>query len=499
MGRYNRIDTKPTKTTTYEGGEAYTKSVEDEWTNMLFSFILQNNADGFYESVDQKESRFVDLTKVIVEKYGPSFVANAAVFTRNELGLRTISELLAAYLNSYSFEDKRRFYRSYFRRPDGVGEVFSAVDYLGGKRSHALVRGACDYLSSLDEYQLGKYKLTKHKYNMFDLINITHANSVAIDKYKRGMLAAPDTWEVSVGSAESKEARDAEWIRLVTEEKLGYLALLRNLRNILNTDGISESWIEEILIPQITNPDKIEKSMVFPYQIYTAWKALKIRLICPIELEKALSDAFKIAAKVSTPELPGKNVIVLDISGSMLSPYSANSLLTIKEVSAVYAAALYLSDNDFDLIKFGTNAKFCSYSKIMNVFNFIEAYCDDEYLGCGTKMSKVFDLINTRVKEEGVESGRYSRMFVFSDMQVADGRNTFQSGCSVREKFSEYSVEVGPCHLFSFDLGNYPSQLVSQNSNISYITTVSNKIFEIVQYLDKPDKSLIDIIKDYRY
>ena len=42
MGRYNHIDTKPTKTTTYEGGEAYTKSVEDEWTNMLFSFILQN-------------------------------------------------------------------------------------------------------------------------------------------------------------------------------------------------------------------------------------------------------------------------------------------------------------------------------------------------------------------------------------------------------------------------------------------------------------------------
>ena len=44
-----------------------------------------------------------------------------------------------------------------------------------------------------------------------------------------GELATPDTWEAALSSGADK--REA-WERLLREEKLGALALLRNLRNM---------------------------------------------------------------------------------------------------------------------------------------------------------------------------------------------------------------------------------------------------------------------------
>lgn len=495
MGKFNTIDTNPTKVETHEGGTAYLKSIENEWTNMLFSFVLQAGNDSFYETVDDKENRFVELTDEIISKYGPQFAAKAAVFTRNELGLRSVSELLAALLNKENFEGKRKFYADYFKRPDGVGEVFAAVDYLGMKKSHALIRGCGDYLSGLSEYQIGKYKMSKRKYNMFDLINLTHANSEAIDKYKRGTLASPDTWEVAISTAEDEDSRSQEWIRLVTEEKLGYLALIRNLRNILNADGVTESWVKEVLIPQITNKDKILKSLTFPYQIYVAYLAVKDS--CPFEVMVALSDAFKISALSTMPSLPGNNVIVVDVSGSMNDPYSTNSQLSIVEVSAVYAVALYLSNNKFDMIKFGSQAMQVEYPKLTNVFSLIDKFSLNEALGYGTEINPVFDILDKNASKETC----YDRIFIFSDMQVMAGANSWFTSDknTANSRFESYAKMSPNAHVYSFDLGNYRSQLVSNHSKISYVTTVSNKIFEIIQYLDNPEKSLIDVIKDYNY
>ena len=171
MSKFNATKSS-NRTTTYEGGLAYRKDVDNEWINFLFASLMQ---DGYYESSQTQQKRYVELTREMIEKRGANFVAKAAHFARNELGMRSISELTAAILNSYQFEGKRDFYRKYFRRPDGVAEVFGAIDMLGDKRSHALVRGAGDYLSTLDDYQIGKYRMNDKTYNMYDLINITHA------------------------------------------------------------------------------------------------------------------------------------------------------------------------------------------------------------------------------------------------------------------------------------------------------------------------------------
>ena len=62
----------------------------------------------------------------------------------------------------------------------------------------------------------------------------------ALSKLVRGELAPAQTWETKLtqaGDAETAEqvaaAKSQAWGQLVRERKLGYLALLRNVRNVL--------------------------------------------------------------------------------------------------------------------------------------------------------------------------------------------------------------------------------------------------------------------------
>lgn len=485
MSRFNAKST-PAMAESYEGAELYEKSLEEEWVNFIFSSLMQ---DGFYESADEQMERYTDLTKRMIEKYGPVFAAKAACFSRNELGLRSISEYTAAILNDYKFDTKREFFRNYFRRPDGVAEVFAAIQSLGSKRSHALVRGAGDYLSSLGEYQISKYKMSGKEFNLFDLINITHAHSAAIDAYKNDILGDADTWENRISNAGSKEKRDENWRDMVESRKLGYLALIRNLNNIIEA-APSIEWMEEYVCPQLTNEISIKKSLVFPYQIFTAYKFLKHPPMCVMS---ALDKAFRISV-ANMPKLDGSTAIILDVSGSMETPISEKSLVSIKEAGAVYAAAILYANPDSCFVKFGNTAKLMKVSFKSNMFDLIDSMQDNSGCGYGT------DVIPAIEKLE--ETGKsFKRVFLISDMQVIrESRNIWGwGGASPVATVNAYLGHHSETHIYSFDLGNYHTQIANPKSGrITLLTSLSEKVFDMIR-LREQGTSLIDIINNYSY
>lgn len=478
MSKFNKT-AKTEKVESYEGGKIYAKNPVEDWLNFLMSSYLENQ---FYESADKQMNRYMDLTREVAQKYGWEFVAKSAFFSRQELGMRSISEFTAAILNSQQFDNKRAFFRNYFKRPDGVSEVFAVIEnFLGEKHSHALVRGAGDYLSSLGEYQLGKYKMNRKQFNMYDLINITHAHSIAIDKYKSEELEAPDTWEVAISASKSEEEKSKEWQRLVEEGRLGYLALIRNLRNIVNSVQ-DIAWIEDYLIPQLENEDFVRQSMVFPYQIYCAWKNIGIR---NISIDQALDKAFKIACG-NMPKMEGNTVVILDVSGSMEDTLSSNSSLTLKEVGAVYAAAM-LVNTDADFIKFGSEAKAMKFNPLENIFDIISKMCANDGCGYGTDIVPAFRLL----KKE------YDRIFLVSDMQIMadryfyyhrnDGIKTYEDYCKM--------YECNP-HMYSFDLSNYHAQVASSsNPRVHLSTALNDTLFKMIPYLEDGN-SLVDFINN---
>ena len=486
MAGFNKV-VRPIATTSHEGGVVYEKSPINEWMNMLFSSFME---DKFYESAVDQQQRFIELTGKMADAYGYEFVAKAAVFARNELGMRSISQLVAAWLNNKTLDRKRQFYRAFMHRPDDVAEIFAATDYLWGKksRSHALVRGAADYLSTLKPQTLAKYKLNSRDYNMYDLINITHAHSKAIDDYKRDCLEKADTWEVKISGAENVEKKNQEWKRLVVEHKLGYMALIRNLNNILEAD-VYQDWIDTYLVPQITDEKAIVKSLMFPYRFYTAYKNLKIH---NLSVDYALGKAFVIAAKHNAPQLQGPSGIMLDVSGSMEDRISAKSDITIKEVGACFAVALLISNPNCSIVKFGTVAKTYIYSPLDNPFTTIKQICANDGCGYGTN---IVPALYEMSKYIGLK-----RMFIISDMQVMDPYNYTWNYYGHRSDATKvYNTEFGDLPLYSFDLGNYHTQIKTPNDpKMHYITALNDQVFKFIGLLES-GINLVDHINSFNY
>lgn len=477
MPKFNQTH-KPAKpdAVTYEGGLAFEKSLEQDWLNNLFSNMLENR---FYETGSEQMERYITLTKQMLAKYGPGFVARASYFARNTLGMRSISQLTAAMLNSQNFDGKRNFYAKYMKRPDDVSEIFAILDALGEKRSHALVRGAADYLSSLNAYTIDKYAMRNKDWSMIDLINVCHPKSAVVDKFYNGQLEHAGTWEQKISASKSEDEKSQNWRELVEGGKLGYLALIRNLNNILAAN-VSEDWIEQYLVPQLTNKDKIHKSLVFPYQIYTAYKNLNARQLDTIF---ALNEAFRTSVD-NIPGLDGRSLVVLDVSGSMEDRVSGNSNMTIKEVCACYAAAIYLANPDSDFIKFGTEAKFRKYNRLNNVFDIIREMQYNDGCGYGTNIVPVFLMLKKH----------YDRIFLFSDMQVMSDNRYYSNSMAAQDAMKEYFKDYGRTKIYSIDMGNYQTQIANpMRGDLTLLTGFSDKVFKFINLIES-GVSMIDYI-----
>lgn len=482
MSKFNKTKTHgQPNATTYEGAPAFEKSLEEDWLNNLFSNMLESR---FYESAEKQMERYIELTKKMLEKHGPKFVARASYFSRNELGLRSISQLTAAMLNSQQFEGKRDFFKNYMKRPDDVSEIFSILDSFGEKRSHALVRGAGDYLSNLSSYSLDKYSMKNKDWSMYDLINITHANSKNIDDFKHGTIKKANTWEQLVSNAQSVEERNGVWHMLVETEQLGYLALIRNLSNILESN-VDAEWVEKYLVPQIVDETAIRKSLVFPYQIYVAYKNLRTK---EVQTCFALNKAFRTAIG-NMPHLEGNSLVVLDVSGSMDDPMSSHSDMTIKEVGAVYAAVLYLANENTEFIKFGTLAKKQSFNRLDNVFEIIKKMKKNDGLDMGTNIEAVWQMLDKH----------YDRIFLISDMQVMSSRycwGWWRSSTNPIDCMNQYMKDFGDSRVYSFDLGNYNSQIDNPNKGRLYmLTALNDKVFKMLEILEGGG-NIVDYIND---
>ena len=113
-----------------------------------------------------------------------------------------------------------------------------------------------------------------------------------------GTLEPPDTWEVALSAGKDKKET---WERLMKENRLGGLALLRNLRNMKDV-GVDEQVIFNALA-------EMKVTRILPFRFIAAaryapqWEP---------EIEKAMMKCLQ-----SQETLPGKTVLLIDVSGSM--------------------------------------------------------------------------------------------------------------------------------------------------------------------------------------
>ncbi len=310
---------------THEGAPAKNISPELQLRRSVLACMLWE--DQFYEDGVAIAGRIRELVaKVPAEK-----VAALAIEAREKMKLRHAPLLLVremARLASHRQLVAETMTRI-IQRADELSE-FVALYWSEGKQplSAQVKKGLAAAFTRFDEYALAKYnRATPVK--LRDVLFLCHAKPLDAAQaalWKRlveGELATPDTWEVALSAGADK--RDA-WERLLSENKLGALALLRNLRNM------AEAKVSAQLIADGIARMKTER--VLPFRFIAAaryapqWEA---------ELEKAMLRSLEGQSK-----LPGKTVLLVDVSGSMDAQLSRRS--EMRRNDAAYGLAVLLRE-----------------------------------------------------------------------------------------------------------------------------------------------------------
>ncbi|MCW2194988.1 60 kDa SS-A/Ro ribonucleoprotein [Bradyrhizobium elkanii] len=306
---------------THEGGPAARHlSAEQQLRRTVMSCLLWESE--FYEDGKAISDRIVETAAEVK----PEILAAIAIEAREVHNLRHVPLLLLEVLsktgagNPLVAETVERV----IQRADEMAELLAILWRKGRKMVPAQMRnGLARAFQKFDEYRLAKYdrdgaiKLR----DVLRLVRPKPANDEQSALFKRvrdRTLMTPDTWEVALsGGADKKEAFE----RLLRENKLGYLALLRNLRNMAQA-GVDEALVRDAIVA------RRGAGRVFPFRYVAAARAAP-------RFEPHLDQAL-LAAIGEMPKLAGKTVVLIDVSGSMDWAMSGKS--DMKRIDA--AAAL---------------------------------------------------------------------------------------------------------------------------------------------------------------
>ena len=315
---------------TFEGAPARIISDEQALRRSVLSCFLWEKE--FYEDGMEIAKRISELAG----KVAPEKVASLAIEARSQFHLRHVPLLLVSSLAQHSrgkvLEDA--VFNS-IQRADELSELLAVHAHVNGvspnavkkKIPAAMKRGLARAFSKFGPYALAKYNRDS-AIKLRDVLFLCHAkpaNDEQAETWKKlvdGTLESPDTWEVSLsGGADKKETFE----RLIREGKLGYLALLRNLRNMVDA-GCDLGLVRSAIVAR-KGADR-----VLPFRYVAAARA------CP-QLEPEIDTALCESIAVS-PRLNGKTVVLVDVSGSMRDRLSSRSDLTRMDAACALASVI---------------------------------------------------------------------------------------------------------------------------------------------------------------
>jgi hypothetical protein len=470
MALFNSTNTT-SKTTNLAGGEAYAQSPE----NALASFLLTNFLSN--QTYRSGSEALTTLQKLVAEA-DPVFAAKAAIYARNEYGMRSVSHVVAGEL-AHSVKGavwSKYFYDKVVRRPDDITEIVAYYMTEYGKPfPNSLKQGLGVAFGKFDAYQLAKYRAKSNKISLVDVVNLVHPkptekNGTALKDLVNDTLRSENTWESRISAAGQDTAqRRLVWKDLLETNKLGYFALLRNLRNII-TDAPD---LVSLACEQLVNENSIKKSLVLPFRFTTALKEIA-QIPESREVISALSRAIDISVQ-NCPAFSGKTLIAVDTSGSMIGRPS--------EIATLFAAALYKKNPQADLLLFDTAAHPITPNPNDSTTSIATSM---PFHGGGTDFNIIFDYANKA----------YDRIIILSDMQAWGNQGIFswaQGSGNPQKALAAYRDRTGANpKLYSFDLLGYGS-LAFPEKNVYTLAGFSDKVFDLMQVLESGE-SLVDVI-----
>ena len=366
---------------THEGGMGYLRSPRKE---LFLQAVTEMAEDTYYESASARQTRMAENVRIVVaEAGGWEWLCNFATWLRRDAGMRSASVMVAAetvaasgsrLANAQGLTPRELTSVVCFRADEPAEMLGYWLTNHGRQIPSPLKRGIADAAVRLyNERNALKYDGQSRSIRMGDVIELTHPTpknpeqsalfKFLIDRrhnrddldlnqlpmahkdyflmklneedrlraFEQGVCQeAGWSWERVAGWLPGGLTAQA-WETMIPS--MGYMALLRNLRNF--DQAVISKEAKNFVKAKLANPEEVARSMQFPYRFFSAWQATG-----SMTWGSVLEEAMELSTN-NIPEFGGRTLILVDTSGSMQSSVGgAHSQAMRCDVAALFGAAL---------------------------------------------------------------------------------------------------------------------------------------------------------------
>lgn len=498
--KFNLLNRGKNRMQNLAGANAYRLSPEWELYTSVVTTSLNNS---FYEQEEERIARVRNL----IGSCDPLFVARLAVYARTAMNLRSIPLVMAVELARVHKGDDlvRRLTAQTIRRADEITELLAyyqqANQRTGTKKlnrlSKQLQAGLQDAFNAFDAYQFAKYNRDS-EVRLRDALFLVHPKTKdgqqqeVFNEIVSNSLPTPYTWETELSAvgqnsfATSKEkaaAFRAKWEELIDSEKLGYMALLRNLRNLLEAEVSGEHILK--VGNKLASEKAVESSKQLPFRFLAAYRELsKTPSLYATMLMTALERAVQVSARNITGfDDSSRILIACDVSGSMQYPISPKSKIMRYDIGLMLGMLLKSRCAKVMTGIFGDRWKLINLPDTGVLCNVDAFYKREGEVGYSTNGYLVIkDLIERRAEID--------KVMMFTDCQLWNNNGNFQ----LEDLWKEYKKICPKAKLYLFDLagyGNTPLDITRED--VYLIAGWSDKIFNLLSAIDNGSDALTEI------
>ncbi|MFF4596102.1 TROVE domain-containing protein [Amycolatopsis sp. NPDC001319] len=437
---------------THEGGAGYARDAQSE----LFLLAVTNmvGEHTFYENAEQRDTRYAELVRAATLA-DPEWTVRFLAWLRRDANLRTAALVGAAEFAAARREAgldglSRQVVNSVLQRADEPGELLAYWTSVHGRTVPKPVkRGIADAAQRLyTESSYLKWDSDARGFRFADVLGLTHpgprtGRQDALFEHvldvrfhaDREIPAALGTlgahreltaWPVERRRELVESATAAETLRRagMTWESLagwlqgpltaaawesmipsmGYMALLRNLRNF-DQAGVSDE-VARAVATRLADPEQVARSRQLPMRFLSAYRAAP-SLRWAWALEQAITHSL-----AHVPVLPGRTLILVDTSWSMTSRFSKDGTLKRWDAAAVFGLALGQRCEKADVVSFSDDTREFPLRPQESLLKSVDRWTADGYfLGHGT---------DTQLAVGKHERG-HDRVVILTDEQAAQG------------------------------------------------------------------------------
>ena len=497
---YNSMLKEEKSVKNYEGAKAYAMTPELE---LYTAVVTASLSDTNYEKQDERVDRICRL----IGKVSPEFVARLAVYTRTVMNLRSVPLLLLVELAKVHNGDDlvARAVEKTVLRADEIMELLMCYQWRNpsddprkklGKLSRQIQNGLQRAFNRFDEYQFAKYDRDNLEVKLRDALFLVHPKAkdenqqALFDKIVNRSLETPYTWETELSALgqqhfesdeQKKDSFRDKWEELIDSRKLGYMAMMRNLRNMLQSSVSLPQMLD--VARRLSDAESVAKSKQLPFRYLSAYREIEgIESLNAMMLMNALEDAVKCsAANIEGFDENTRVLLASDVSGSMWKTVSPKS--TVRN----FDIGLLLSMLFRSRCKQVVSGIFGDDWRVVNMpsDNILMATRQLEKLNNSVGFStNGYKVVNWLMEKNMV----MDKVMMFTDMQMWDSTASNQD---IEKSWRQYKKMAPDAKMYLFDLTGYGQLPIRQMENDVYlIAGWSDRVFDVLSAIDKGEDAL---------